>query len=65
VGPLIPILGLVYGGIGVGAGAGIDAMHSSDRAIYARRSAASKISLRPILTADRKGVLASLAFSGS
>ncbi len=61
----IPILGLVYGAMGAGAGAGIDAMHSSERAIYARRGAASKMSLRPILTADRKGVLASLAFGGS
>ena len=62
---LIPILGFVYGGIGAGAGAGVDAMHSSERAIYARRGAASTVSLRPILTADRKGVLASLAFGGS
>jgi hypothetical protein len=62
---LIPILGFAYGGIGAGAGAGVDAMHSSERAIYARRGAASKMSLRPILTADRKGVLASLAFGGS
>ena len=62
---LIPMLGLVYGGIGAGAGAGIDAMHSSERAIYVRRSAASKMSLRPFLTADRTGVLASLAFDGS
>jgi len=64
---LIPMLGLVYGGIGAGAGAdaAIDAMHSSERAIYVRRSAASKMSLRPFLTADRTGVLASLAFDGS
>ena len=38
---LIPMLGLVYGGIGAGAGAGIDAMHSSERVIFAWRGKAS------------------------
>ena len=34
---LIPMLALVYGGIGAGAGAGIDALHSSEQVIYGRR----------------------------
>jgi hypothetical protein len=38
---LIPMLALVYGGIGAGAGAGIDAMHSSDQVIFAWRGKAS------------------------
>jgi hypothetical protein len=37
----IPILALAYGGIGAGAGAGIDAMHSSQRVIYAVRAKTS------------------------
>jgi hypothetical protein len=62
---LIPILGLVYGAIGSGAGAGIDAMNRGEQAIYARRGAPSKVALRPIVTAGRKGLLASIAFGGS
>ena len=61
----IPILGLVYGAMGAGAGAGIDAMHRGEQPIYAARRASTKVALRPILTAGRKGVLASLAFGGS
>ena len=38
-GALIPILGLVYGSIGAGAGAGIDAMNRGEQVIYARRRA--------------------------
>lgn len=38
---LIPMLGLVYGGIGAGAGAGIDALHSSEHVIFAWRGKAS------------------------
>jgi len=59
---VIPVFALLYGGLGAGVGAGVDAMHSSDQVIYARRAAPSKVSLRPILTRGRKGVLASLTF---
>ena len=62
---LIPILGLVYGAIGAGAGAGVDAMHRGEQVIYAPRAAPSKVALRPIARAGRKGVLASIAFGGS
>ena len=61
---LIPVLGLVYGAIGAGAGAGLDAMHSSEQAIYARRGTSARVTLRPILAPGRKGVRASLTFSG-
>jgi len=61
---MIPILALVYGGIGAGTGAGIDALHSSEQAIYATRRASGKVALRPILTGGRKGVAASLGFGG-
>jgi hypothetical protein len=57
---LIPILGLVYGALGAGAGAGVDAMHRSEQVIYAARAAPSKVSVRPILMPDRKGLLASI-----
>jgi hypothetical protein len=60
---LIPILGLVYGAIGAGAGAGIDAMHASEQPIYAPH-AMRKVVVRPVLTPDRKGVVASLSFGG-
>ena len=62
---LIPILGLVYGAIGSGAGAGLDAMNRGEQVIYSRRSAPSKVALRPIVGAGRTGVLASIAFGGS
>ena len=61
---MIPILALVYGGIGAGTGAGIDALHSSEQPIYATRRASGKVALRPILTGGRKGVAASLGFGG-
>jgi hypothetical protein len=40
-GAFIPILGIVYGSIGAGAGAGIDAMHRSEQVIFAWRGRAS------------------------
>ena len=40
-GAFIPILGLVYGSIGAGAGAGIDAMHRSEQVIFGWRGKAS------------------------
>lgn len=57
----IPILGLVYGSIGAGAGAGIDAMNRSEQPIYARRAAPSKAGVRPGLTLRRSGFLASVS----
>lgn len=60
---LIPILGLVYGAIGAGAGAGVDAMYRSEQAIYAPRAAPSKVTLRPILTPTGRGLLASFTLA--
>ena len=60
-GAFIPILGVVYGSIGAGAGAGIDAMNPSEQPIYARRGAPSKAGVRPGLTLRRSGILASVA----
>lgn len=60
-GAFIPILGVVYGSIGAGAGAGIDAMNPSEQPIYARRGAPSKAGVRPVLTLRRSGILASVA----
>ena len=40
-GAFIPLLGVVYGSIGAGAGAGIDAMHRSEQVIFAWRGKAS------------------------
>jgi hypothetical protein len=62
-GAMIPILGLVYGAIGAGAGAGIDAMSASEQAIYARRRASPTVSLRPILTPAGHGLLASVTLA--
>jgi hypothetical protein len=59
---LIPLLGLAYGGMGAGAGVGIDALMSSNRMIYARGDSASKVTFHPMLTSRRRGVLASIAF---
>jgi hypothetical protein len=61
-GALIPMLALAYGGMGAGAGVGIDALMSSNRVIYARGGSASKVTFHPILTPRRRGVLASIAF---
>ena len=59
-GAFIPILGLVYGSIGAGAGAGIDAMNPSEQPIYTRRGA-PKLGVRPRLAPGHTGILASLS----
>ena len=43
---IIPVITLAYGGIGAGVGAGVDALISAERVIYARRIVLS-FSLRP------------------
>lgn len=58
-------LAAIYGGLGAGAGAGIDALHSGHQVIYARRRAASSISLRPVLVPGRRAVVASFTFGAS
>jgi len=59
---LIPLLALAYGGMGAGAGVGIDAMMSSNRVVYATGGSPSKVTFQPILTPHRRGILAAIAF---
>jgi len=58
---MIPIMGLAYGGIGAGVGAGLDALLSAEQVIYARRRA-SRVRVAPLVSRQRKAVLVSLAF---
>lgn len=59
-GALIPIVAAVYGGIGAGIGTGVDALISSEQVIYARRAKTSaRVTLRPVVTPGRRGVLVS------
>jgi hypothetical protein len=50
----IPLLAVVYGGIGSGIGAGVDALIERDRVIYARSS--PSISIAPVFGNRRPGV---------
>ena len=59
---LIPLLGLTYGALGTGVGAGIDALVSSDQVIFARRRAAARVTVHPVFSAGRTGVRASFTF---
>lgn len=59
---LVPVLALAYGGMGAGIGAGLDALISSNQVIFASRGPTSKVTVRPVLRADRAGLFASLAF---
>ena len=61
-GAFIPLLALTYGAMGAGAGAGIDALVSSDQVIFARRGMASKVSVSPLVRSGRAGFHASLRF---
>jgi len=61
-GVVIPIFGLLYGGLGAGVGAGVDALISGDHVIFASGRSSSKLSVRPILTPGRAGVRASVTF---
>lgn len=55
---------LMYGGIGAGIGTGIDALIEGRRVIYASAtSAGTKLTVAPIFSGPRKGVLVSLRLS--
>ena len=61
ISPWMAIGALTYGGIGAGIGVGVDALIEGQRVIYAgSRPQISKLSISPILTRDRKGVMLSL-----
>jgi hypothetical protein len=61
-GAVIPVFALIYGGLGAGVGAGIDALISGDHIIFARSGSSAKVAVRPILTPGRAGVRASVTF---
>jgi hypothetical protein len=53
----------LWGGIGVGAGVGVDALIAKRRVIYERRpSLGASVRISPMLGRERKGVLVSMAF---
>jgi hypothetical protein len=58
---LVAVGALMYGGIGAGIGTGIDALIEGRRVIYARSSSAgTTLTVAPMLSGRRKGVLVSL-----
>jgi hypothetical protein len=59
---LIPILGAVYGGLGAGVGAGLDALIQGNQVIYYKPNSAAKLSVSPLITSTRKGVMLSFGF---
>lgn len=60
----VPIGVLIYGGLGAAIGVGLDAMHTTERVIYARRAPATTagFGVAPTLTAARKGAALTLRF---
>ena len=53
---------LIYGGIGSGIGAGIDALMSTNQVIYARRAASARITVRPLIKPQRRAVVVAIGF---
>jgi hypothetical protein len=53
---------LIYGGIGAGIGAGVDALISTRQVIYARRAASFRVTVRPLLTRRRQGAMVAVGF---
>ena len=51
---------LIFGGIGAGAGAGVDALIGGDKVLFVRPLQTRGVTLSPILGRDRRGVLASI-----
>ena len=62
-GVYIPILALVYGGIGAGVGAGMDALILSNQVIYFKSpGSVAKVTVSPLVTSERKGVVVAFGF---
>ncbi|HEY7441306.1 MAG TPA: hypothetical protein VH701_02715 [Vicinamibacterales bacterium] len=59
---LIPILALVYGGLGAGVGAGLDAMVLGNQVIYFKPASSAKVTVSPLVTSDRKGLFLTVGF---
>ena len=55
------VFGTLYGGLGLAAGAGLDALIGGDRRIYLRGTTA-RISVSPTLRADRAGALIGISW---
>jgi hypothetical protein len=63
VSAVIPIIGLVYGGLGAGVGAGIDALVLGNQVIYFKpANTSAKVTVSPLVTRERRGVLLSFGF---
>ena len=60
----ILVLGGIYAGAGAGLGVMVDALHQGHEVVYVAPRAASerKLSIVPLFTRDKKGVLVSLGF---
>ncbi|RPH59484.1 MAG: hypothetical protein EHM89_10605 [Acidobacteria bacterium] len=59
---LIPILALVYGGVGAGVGAGLDALVLGNQVIYFKPASSAKVTVSPLVTSERKGVVVAIGF---
>jgi hypothetical protein len=64
LGETMALAALVFGGVGTGAGVGIDALIRTNQVIYLRPLgiAESRLRISPILTRDRRGVLMAWTF---
>src|SRR5207253_3598109 len=60
----IPLVAAVYGGIGTGVGVGISAAIQTNHVIFKRPGVSSaRISVAPLVTQSRKGMMATIGFS--
>jgi len=55
------VFGAIYGGLGLAAGAGIDALIGGNRRIY-RRGSTARVRVWPTLRSDRAGALVALSW---
>ena len=60
--PYFASVGFLGGLVGASSGALIDGLHAGERVVYSTHGVSSKVTLRPILAADRQGILAALTF---
>ncbi|HEX7137589.1 MAG TPA: hypothetical protein VF219_07075 [Vicinamibacterales bacterium] len=58
----LPIVTVVYGGIGAGIGVAIDALMTTQRTVYDARARQASLSIAPVVERERKGVAVSLGF---
>jgi hypothetical protein len=53
---------LIYGGLGAGVGAGVDALVQGNQVIYFKPATSAKVTVSPLVTSDRKGLFLSFGF---